>query len=78
MKRTLEIYVLFGALIVAALVLAALAGGLGNVQRHACKTEAEAYGLKWQYSATRGCIVQTPLGAWLPITQYKAPQLPLP
>lgn len=78
MKRTFGIYGLFGGLLVIALVLAILAGGLGNIQAYACKSDAEALGLKWQWSRVSGCMVLTPSGAWLPLNKNRHPQVPLP
>lgn len=76
MRRPISFYVLVLALVLIAILASTLAGGIGKVQSYACKTDAEALNLPWKWTQFGGCKVQTKQGAWVPLNQYRVPQVP--
>jgi hypothetical protein len=40
-------------------------GGISEMLSYPCRQDAEAMGLEWMYSPTRGCFVQQPDGSWM-------------
>jgi hypothetical protein len=57
-------------LIIIVILLATIAirlGGVSEMLSYPCRQDAEAMGLNWMYSPTRGCFVQQPDGSWMPI-----------
>jgi hypothetical protein len=76
MRRSPRILILFGVVIVLALILVSAAGGIGKLLSYNCRRDAEALGLNWVWTQTHGCLVQQPNGNWLPLDSHRYPQVP--
>jgi hypothetical protein len=76
MRRPPRVIALFVIVIVLAVALVAAVGGAKNLFTYTCRTDAEALGLHWVWSPTRGCLVQQINGTWLPLVGNRHPQVP--